>query len=194
MCPLVEQYLYVTKSLQAFLALSTPCSQPSFNIAARSTWRKSAMRGRRWYKSSLRPRRHRPCWRLPALGACGYGCTIRPRLRSSCTRHDWTGTAAQIFPVSPTRGHAQELDGLCGLVRSGLKQNPAMCSNPSATGGLISSCYRGAATVFEPYYKRMEAGTLEVPKGGTPSGRGVVIQLDGIALPSVRFRKRYTLK
>ena len=37
----------------------------------------------------------------------------------------------------------------------------------------------------------LEVGTFEVPKGSTPSWAEMVMLLDGIALSSVRYRRRY---
>ena len=90
-------------------------------------------------------------------------------------------------------------DGLCGLVTNKLSMNP--------TSGdifiFINRCRdRLKLLVWESdgyavYYKRLEAGTFELPKGDDfykqMTSDQVYLLLSGISFSSVRKRKRYAL-
>ena len=47
---------------------------------------------------------------------------------------------------------------------------------------------------FSLYYKRLEAGTFELPKEDTPTWTQMVILLEGVSLKTVKYRRRYAVK
>lgn len=90
----------------------------------------------------------------------------------------------------------RSFDGLCGLVRRHLEQDPL-------SGDVFVFINRAGTHVkllvfegdgFAIYYKRLEAGTFERPR---LSGDGQVswpllnCVLEGVELESVRYRRRY---
>ena len=84
-------------------------------------------------------------------------------------------------------------DGLCGLVRTQMKQDPL-------TGDVFVFINRRRThikllvwdrTGFVIYYKRLEAGTFEIPKTGALRWSQLVCLLEGVSLRSVRYRRRY---
>ncbi len=85
-------------------------------------------------------------------------------------------------------------DGLCGLVRSGMKRDPLsgdvfVFINRRRTHAKFLVWDRSGWVV---YYKRLESGTFELPCSGTPDWAQIVCLLEGVALNSVRYRRRYS--
>ena len=92
----------------------------------------------------------------------------------------------------------KSFDGLCGLVRERLKQNPL-------SGDVFVFVNRRRTHIkllvwdrsgFVLYYKRLERGTFELPDSGadTPfTWSDLVCMLEGVALSTVRYRKRFSL-
>ena len=87
----------------------------------------------------------------------------------------------------------KRFDGLCGLVRSGLKRAPT-------SGDIFVFINRRRTHLkllqwdqdgFVLYYKRLEAGTFEWPDSGTPSWTQMQRLLRGVAWSSVRYRRRH---
>ena len=92
----------------------------------------------------------------------------------------------------------KSFDGLCGLVANELQK-------PLTTGDVFMFINKPRNSIkllvwdrngFVIYYKRLEAGTFEVPatdeKSMTIKWEELVMMLEGIALKSVKRRKRYT--
>ncbi len=90
----------------------------------------------------------------------------------------------------------KSFDGLCGVVRSGLGRDPL-------SGDVFVFINRRRTHIkllvwdrsgFVLYYKRLEAGTFEIPAS---PGQGLlrwdqlVLILEGVSLKSARYRKRY---
>ena len=91
----------------------------------------------------------------------------------------------------------KSFDGLCGLVEQGLGRDPTsgevfVFLNRRRTHVKLLTFDRSG---FVLYYKRLEEGTFEVPKaaGESLSWRDLMLMLEGVALSSVRYRKRFTL-
>ena len=90
----------------------------------------------------------------------------------------------------------KRFDGLCGLVTSKLKRDPLsgevfVFVNRRRTHVKLLVWDR---TGFVLYYKRLERGTFELPAaGGHLTWSQLVFMLEGIAMRSVRYRKRYVL-
>ncbi len=91
----------------------------------------------------------------------------------------------------------KSFDGLCGLVRSALARDPLsgevfVFVNRRRTHIKLLVWDRSG---FVLYYKRLEAGTFEIPaspKQGPLRWDQLVLMLEGVSLKSVRYRKRYT--
>lgn len=89
----------------------------------------------------------------------------------------------------------KSFDGLSGLVRSGLHRDPL--------SGDVFVFINGRRNLikllvwdddgFVIYYKRLESGTFETPKGSTPTWLEMAHILAGVSLASVRYRKRVAL-
>ena len=95
----------------------------------------------------------------------------------------------------------KSFDGLCGLVRNGLRRNP--------TGGEVYIFLNRKRDMvkllfwdrsgFVIYCKRLEQGTFERPVQGDSSEgmqlswEELVLILEGISLEGIRRRKRYSL-
>ena len=47
---------------------------------------------------------------------------------------------------------------------------------------------------FALFYKRLEAGTFELPKENMPTWTQMVMLLEGVSLKSVKYRRRYAVK
>ncbi len=84
-------------------------------------------------------------------------------------------------------------DGLSGLVRRGLGCDPL-------SGDVFVFINRRRTHIkllvwdrsgFALYYKRLEAGTFEVPQGEHLPWHQLVLMLEGVSLKSARYRKRY---
>ena len=90
----------------------------------------------------------------------------------------------------------KSFDGLCGLVRSGLRRDPLsgevfVFINRRRTHIKLLVWDRSG---FVLYYKRLEQGTFELPaslEGGALSWQQLVLLLEGVCLASVRYRRRY---
>lgn len=90
----------------------------------------------------------------------------------------------------------KSFDGLCGLVRSGLRRDPLsgevfVFINRRRTHIKLLVWDRSG---FVLYYKRLEEGTFELPaslEGGALSWQQLVLLLEGVSLASVRYRRRY---
>lgn len=92
----------------------------------------------------------------------------------------------------------KSFDGLCGLVRSGMKRDPL-------SGDVFVFINRRRTHIkllvwdrsgFVLYYKRLEKGTFEVPDarlGERLTWPQLMLILEGVALASARYRKRYAL-
>jgi len=86
-------------------------------------------------------------------------------------------------------------DGLSGLVRSRLRRDPLsgdvfVFVNRRRTHMKLLVWDR---TGYALYYKRLEAGTFEIPASGTLTWGELVLMIEGVSLASVRYRKRYRL-
>jgi transposase len=92
----------------------------------------------------------------------------------------------------------KSFDGLCGLVTGELQK-------PLTTGDVFIFLNKPRSSIkllvwdrtgFVIYYKRLEAGTFEIPardeKCIAIKWEELVMILEGIALQSVKRRKRYT--
>src|SRR5277367_4223587 len=93
----------------------------------------------------------------------------------------------------------KSFDGLCGLVANELQM-------PLMTGDVFMFINKPRNSIkllvwdrngFVIYYKRLEAGTFEVPatdeKSMTIKWEELVMMLEGIVLKSVKRRKRYSI-
>ena len=87
----------------------------------------------------------------------------------------------------------KSFDGLCGLVRSGLRRDPL-------SGDVFVFINRRRTHIkllvwdrsgFVLYYKRLESGTFEMPEAAEPTWSQMVLMLEGVSLKSARYRKRY---
>lgn len=109
------------------------------------------------------------------------------------------GPAHRYYLYREATDMRKSFDGLCGLVRSGLKRDPL-------SGDVFVFVNRRRTHIkllvwdrsgFVLYYKRLEQGTFELPKSfGTSEDRplswhDLVLMLEGIVMESVRYRKRY---
>lgn len=109
-----------------------------------------------------------------------------------------------MTPFSPTSRYflyrepadiRKSFDGLCGLVERGLGRDPTsgevfVFLNRRRTHVKILAFDRSG---FVLYYKRLEEGTFELPTeaGDALSWRDLMLMLEGVALSSARYRKRY---
>ncbi len=90
----------------------------------------------------------------------------------------------------------KSFDGLCGVVRSGLGRDPLsgevfVFINRRRTHIKLLVWDRSG---FVLYYKRLEAGTFEIPASPTQGllrWDQLLLMLEGVSLKSVRYRKRY---
>ena len=91
----------------------------------------------------------------------------------------------------------KSFDGLCGLVTNGLQRllttgDVFMFINKPRNSIKLLVWDRNG---FVIYYKRLEAGTFEIPEGNEKSmtikWEELVMMLEGISLKSVKRRKRY---
>jgi transposase len=92
----------------------------------------------------------------------------------------------------------KSFDGLCGIIRNELKQNPL-------SGDVFIFINRRRTHIklltweqdgFALYYKRLEKGTYELPaqnKDGSinVSPQQLILMLQGISLKQVKYRLRY---
>lgn len=87
-------------------------------------------------------------------------------------------------------------DGLSALVRTGMKRDPMsgdvfVFVNRRQSHLKALSWDRNGFAIF---YKRLEAGTFELPKEETPTWAQMVMLLEGVSLKSARYRRRYAAK
>lgn len=106
------------------------------------------------------------------------------------------GPAHRYYLYREPADMRKQFDGLCGLVRNALKRDPL-------TGDVFVFLNRRRTHVkllvwdrtgFVLYYKRLEQGTFELPKSADNrllSWNDLVFMLEGVAMASVRYRKRY---
>lgn len=106
------------------------------------------------------------------------------------------GPAQRYFLHREPTDMRKSFDGLCGLVRSGMKRDPL-------SGDVFVFVNRRRTHVkllvwdrsgFVLYYKRLEEGTFELPKGpeaGALTWPELMLILEGVSLKSARYRKRY---
>ncbi len=106
------------------------------------------------------------------------------------------GPAQRYFLYREPADMRKSFDGLCGLVTGGLKRDPL-------SGDVFVFLNRRRTHVkllvwdrsgFVLYYKRLEEGTFELPSGardGVLTWQQLVFMLEGVALKSIRYRKRY---
>jgi transposase len=93
----------------------------------------------------------------------------------------------------------KSFDGLCGLVTNELQK-------PLTTGDVFMFINKPRNSIkllvwdrsgFVIYYKRLETGTFEIPEGNEKSmtikWEELVMMLEGIALKSMKRRKRYSI-
>ena len=96
------------------------------------------------------------------------------------------------------------LHGLCGLVTGGLRRDPLsgevfVFINRRRTHLKLlvwdrSGHDRSHEIYHVLYYKRLEAGTFELPVTDPIRWDQLVLMLEGVSLESARYRKRYTTK
>lgn len=107
------------------------------------------------------------------------------------------GSAQRYFLCREPTDMRKSFDGLAGLVRSQLKRNPLsgdvfVFVNRRRTHLKLLVWDRSG---FVLYYKRLEEGTFELPatfEQGSVTWQQLVLMLEGVAMKSVRYRKRYT--
>ncbi len=84
-------------------------------------------------------------------------------------------------------------DGLCGLVRSGMKRDPFL-------GDVFVFINRRRTYItflvwdrsgWVLYYKRLESRTFELLETATPLWTELMMPLDGVQLSTVRYRRRF---
>jgi len=87
----------------------------------------------------------------------------------------------------------KSFDGLCGLIKSGLKKDPlsgdvfVFVNRRRTLMKLILWDRNG----FLLCYKRLEEGTFELPPDGEPTWAQMTMMLEGVSLESVKYRRRY---
>lgn len=103
------------------------------------------------------------------------------------------GPAQRYYLYREATDMRKSFDGLCGLVRSALGRDPL-------SGDVFVFINRRRTHIkllvwdrsgFVLYYKRLEAGTFEMPEATAPTWSQVVLMLEGVSLKSARYRKRY---
>lgn len=108
----------------------------------------------------------------------------------------------RMFLYSGPADMRNGFDGLSGLVRNQLKQDPV-------SGDIFIFINRTRTLIkllvwdqngFAIWHKRLEQGTFEVPEIGIGkqsvelSKQSLMFILEGISLRDVRFRKRFSIK
>ena len=82
----------------------------------------------------------------------------------------------------PPAGMRKSFDGLCALVRNGMKRDPIdvfVFVNRRRSHLKALTWDRNG---FALYYKRLEAGTFALPKEDTPTWAQIVLLLEGVSL------------
>jgi len=106
------------------------------------------------------------------------------------------GPAQRYFLYREPTDMRKSFDGLCELITAGLRRDPLSGEVFVFTGRrrthlkLLVSRRSG----FVLYYKRLEAGTFELPATDQLRWDHLVLMLEGVSLKSARYRKRYTSK
>lgn len=108
------------------------------------------------------------------------------------------GPSHRYFLYRAPADMRKSFDGLCGLVRAGLKRDPL-------SGDVFVFINRRRTHIkllvwdrsgFVLYYKRLESGSFELPSPSETSRitwQELVLILEGVALGSARFRRRFQL-
>ena len=104
------------------------------------------------------------------------------------------GPSHRYFFYRPPTDMRNGIDGLCGLVKRATDRDPMsgdvfVFINRRRT--LIKLLYWDR-TGFSLFYKRLEAGTFELPAGSEPTWAEMVMLMDGVSLESVVYRRRYS--
>ncbi len=106
------------------------------------------------------------------------------------------GPSCRYFFYRPPADMRKSFDGLCALVKSGMKRDPM-------SGDVFVFVNRRRSHLkalswdrdgFALFYKRLEAGTFELPKEDMPTWTQMVMLLEGVSLKSVKYRRRYAVK
>lgn len=105
------------------------------------------------------------------------------------------GSSDQYYLYREAADMRKGADGLSGLVRMGMDRDPL-----SGEVFIFVNRRRDKMKLlvwersgFVVWYKRLEAGTFELPaEGGQISWRKLVLILEGVALSSIVQRKRYS--
>ncbi len=96
----------------------------------------------------------------------------------------------------PPADMRKSFDGLCALVKSGMKRDPM-------SGDVFVFVNRRRSHLkalswdrngFALFYKRLESGTFELPQQDMPTWTQMVMLLEGVSLKSVKYRRRYAVK
>jgi transposase len=106
------------------------------------------------------------------------------------------GPAQRYFLYREPTDMRKSFDGLCGLVTAELGRDPLsgevfVFVNRRRTHLKLLVWDRSG---FVLYYKRLEAGTFELPATDQLRWDELVLMLEGVSLASARYRKRYTRK
>ena len=105
------------------------------------------------------------------------------------------GPSSRYFVYRPPADMWKSFDGLYALVNSGIKRNPM-------SGDIFLFVNRRRSHLkaiswdrngFALYYKRLEAGTFELPKDDKPTWVQAVILLEGMSLKKVQYWHRYAV-
>jgi len=103
------------------------------------------------------------------------------------------GPNHRYFFYRPPTDMRKSFDGLCGLIKSGLKKDPlsgdvfVFVNRRRTLMKLILWDRNG----FLLCYKRLEEGTFELPPDGEPTWAQMTMMLEGVSLESVKYRRRY---
>jgi len=106
------------------------------------------------------------------------------------------GPSSRYFFYRPPADMRKSFDGLCALVSSGMKRDPMsgdifLFVNRRQTH---LKAFRWDRSGFALYYKRLEAGTFELPEDDEPTWAQVVMLLEGVSLKTVEYRRRHAVK
>lgn len=106
------------------------------------------------------------------------------------------GPSRRYFFYRQPTDMRKSFDGLCALVKNGMKQDPM-------TGDVFVFVNRRRSHLkalswdrngFAIFYKRLEKGTFELPKEESPTWAQMVMLLEGVSLKSARYRCRYVVE
>ncbi len=102
----------------------------------------------------------------------------------------------RYFFYRPPVDMRTSFDGLCALVKSGMKRNPM-------SGDIFVFINRRRNHLkaltwdrngFAIFYKRLETGTFVLPEEDVPTWAQMVMMLEGVSLKTVKYRPRYAVK